>query len=89
MKREELIKLINDFIDTPMGTNVEVFVDEYLASKTDQETNEQPKSVSAEEIRDKYSRQWFNETDDIDDPNTGFMAWPDVLKAMKEYENSR
>jgi len=32
LKREELIKLINDFINTPMGTNVGVFVDEFLAS---------------------------------------------------------
>ena len=30
--REELISLINDFINTPMGTSVSYYVDEYMAS---------------------------------------------------------
>ena len=40
---------------------------------------------SAEEIRNNHTRTWFSEDDDIDDPKTGFMPWPEVLKAMEEY----
>jgi len=40
-----------------------------------------------EEIRDKYSRLWFNDDDDLDDVNTGYISWPDVLKAMQEYHD--
>ena len=34
---KKVLTFHDDFIDTPMGTNVEVFVDEYLAARTEQE----------------------------------------------------
>lgn len=79
-------KMIRNSCDI-LACHYELSIDDIKAAITNYVNGkQQPKSVSAEEIRDKYSRQWFNETDDIDDPNTGYMAWPDVLKAMKEYE---
>ena len=71
-------------IDNAMATLLEFTY--YILELTSSSWQDRCKRVSAEKIRDKYSRLWFNETDDIDDPNTGYMAWPDVLKAMKEYE---
>jgi hypothetical protein len=32
-RREELITLINNFINTPMGTSISGFIDEYLKVK--------------------------------------------------------
>ena len=92
MKREERIKLINDYIDTPMGTDVEVFVDEYLASKTDQETNEQPKSVSAEEILESvYREEYYDEfpNDKARDRAIALIKkceeWPVAIEAMRRF----
>jgi hypothetical protein len=44
MQKKELIKIINDYINTPMGTSVSHFVDEYLASLPKEQ------SVSDEDI---------------------------------------
>jgi hypothetical protein len=38
----------------------------------------------AKEILDKYGREWFNETDNIDDDETGFVSYPNALKAVDE-----
>ena len=30
----------------------------------------------AKQILDKYGREWFNETDELDDDETGFVKYP-------------
>lgn len=38
---------------------------------------------------DNYSRLWFNETDDLDDLSTGYVAYPDALQAMQAYHEQK
>ena len=57
--------------------------------KTIEEQPEPIQGESAEEILLKNAgRLWFNEEDDLDDNTTGYVKWPDALKAMKEYAQS-
>ena len=62
------------------------WMEEYhLFKQKEEQVTDKDKNESLEEIRSKHTRAWFNEEDDLDDPKTGHMPWPEVLEAMEEY----
>ena len=43
--------------------------------------------MKANKYIEKFSRNWFNDDDDLDDIGTGYIKYPDAIKAMEEFSN--
>lgn len=41
--------------------------------------------MEAREYITKFGREWFNETDELDNDETGYVKYPDAIDAMNQF----